>query len=405
MEPSPQTIRAATGSEPLRVLHVSSILDPAAGGIAVAVIALAEAQHRAGANVSVVATYSKPEDRPAERLRAQGIHTEQVGPCKPPLWRHPQIVPTLRRLIPQADIVHIHALWEEVQYQAARLCRKFGVPYVITPHGMLDPWSLSQGALKKKLYLALRMRRNLDAAAAIHFTTDTERDLVKPLKLRPPAIVEPNGVDLAEFEDLPPRGTFRARFPQLGDRPAPIFLGRLNYKKGFDLLIPAFARTQISKDTILVIAGPDAENYRATIERMMSEHGVAPERVIFTGMLRGRERVEALVDADLFVLPSYQENFGIAVVEALAAGTPVLISDQVNIHGEISAAAVGAVVPTQVEPLARELSRWLNDPAIRRDASQRAIPFVRERYDWNQIARRWIEHYRRLAASKARDFS
>ena len=129
----------------------------------------------------------------------------------------------------------------------------------------------------------------------------------------------------------------------------------------------------------------------------MAEHGVPPDRVIFTGMLRGRERVEALVDADLFVLPSYQENFGIAVIESLAAGTPVVISDQVNICNEIRAAGVGGVVPTQVEPLAPEIARWMSDERLRSDASRRAIPFVRERYDWNQIARRWVEHYETLA--------
>ena len=381
----------------LRVLHVSAILDPAAGGVAVAVLALAEAQRRAaGIEVSVLATYSKPEVEPAERLAAAGVRVTQVGPCRPPLWSHPDIVPALARLAPQADVVHIHAMWEELQYQAGRACRKLRVPYVITPHGMLDPWSLSQGALKKRLYLALRMRRVLNAAAAIHFTTTTEREGVRTLKLKAPTIVEPNGVDLAEFEQLPPRGALRARYPQLGDRPIILFLGRVNYKKGFDVLIPAFARLAPSSDAMLVIAGPEDGGYRATVERYIDESRLARERVVFTGMLRGRERVEAFVDADLFVLPSYQENFGIAVVESLASGTPVVISDQVNIHQAIRAAGVGGVVPTQVEPLAREMARWMSDESLRRDASSRAIPFVRQHYDWNQIAQRWATHYEEI---------
>jgi len=381
----------------LRVLHVSAILDPAAGGVAVAVTALAEAQRRAaGLEVSVLATYSKPEVEPAERLRAAGVPVTQVGPCRPPLWRHPDIVPTLMSLVPNADVVHIHAMWEEGQYQAGRVSRKLGVPYVITPHGMLDPWSLSQGALKKRLYLAIRLRRILNAAAAIHFTTATERDLVRPLNLKAPAIVEPNGVDLAEFENLPARGTFRARYAQLGVRPIVLFLGRLNYKKGFDLLIPAFARVASSSDAMLVIAGPEDAGYRATIDRYIDDARLPRDRVFFTGMLRGRERVEAFVDADLFVLPSYQENFGIAVIESLAAGTPVVISDQVNICNEIRAAGVGGVVPTQVEPLAHEVARWLGDEALRRRASAQAIPFVRAHYDWNEIAKRWAGHYETL---------
>jgi glycosyltransferase involved in cell wall biosynthesis len=263
---------------------------------------------------------------------------------------------------------------------------------------MLDPWSLAQGALKKKLYIALRLRRNLNRAAAIHFTTTTERDLVMgPLRLKAPAVVEPNGLDLSEFDSLPPRGTFRARFPQIGQRRAVIFLGRLHHKKGLDLLIPAFARGAPAA-AILVLAGPDDDGYQRKVEQMVEENDVAG-RVVFTGMLRGRERVEALVDADLFVLPSYQENFGIAVIEALAAGCPVVISDQVNIHNEITAARVGAVVPTEVGALSMEIASWLNDAKLREDVGRRGPAFVRERYDWNRIARDWVTIYERLGSA------
>jgi glycosyltransferase involved in cell wall biosynthesis len=114
-------------------------------------------------------------------------------------------------------------------------------------------------------------------------------------------------------------------------------------------------------------------------------------------MLRGRDRIEALVDADLFALPSYQENFGIAVVESLASGCPVLISDQVNIHREITAGGVGVVVPTDVEAIADALRVWLADPALRVAAAARAPAFVRARYDWRQIASRWAAHYAAIA--------
>jgi glycosyltransferase involved in cell wall biosynthesis len=146
---------------------------------------------------------------------------------------------------------------------------------------------------------------------------------------------------------------------------------------------------------VLVIAGPDEGGYRATVEALGRRHGLG-DRIVFTGMLQGLDRIAALADADLFVLPSYQENFGNSVVEALAAGTPVLISDQVNIHGQITAAEVGGVVPAEAGPLARELARWLDDPELRSRAAARAPAFVRERYDWRSIAGRWVGHYRRL---------
>jgi glycosyltransferase involved in cell wall biosynthesis len=211
------------------------------------------------------------------------------------------------------------------------------------------------------------------------------------LHLTAPAIIEPNGVDLDECRDLPPMGTFRAKHAEVAGQPLVLFLSRLHPKKGLELLIPAFARAKTG-DARLVIAGPDADGYQAKLEGLVRQHGLA-ERVLFTGMLHGRDRLEALADADLFVLPSYQENFGIAVVESLATGTPVLISDQVNIHTEISTAGVGGVVPTQVEPLARELTHWLSDHDLRLAAAARARDFVWQRYDWRQIARRWTTHY------------
>jgi glycosyltransferase involved in cell wall biosynthesis len=382
----------------MKVLHVISGLRQTAGGTVTALLGLAQAQHRQGMHVAIAASFVRPEDDEAASLRAAGLEVHQIGPCRDPRSRHAQIGAWIEQLARDADVVHIHALWETIQHAAARRCQRLGVPYVITPHGMLDPWSLAQGALKKKLYIALRLRRNLNRAAAIHFTTTTERDLVMgPLRLKAPAVVEPNGLDLSEFDSLPPRGTFRARFPQIGQRRAVIFLGRLHHKKGLDLLIPAFARGAPA-DAILVLAGPDDDGYQRKVEQIIEENDLA-SRVVFTGMLRGRERVEALVDADLFVLPSYQENFGIAVIEALAAGCPVVISDQVNIHNEITAARVGAVVPTEVGALSMEIASWLNDAKLREDVGRRGPAFVRERYDWNRIARDWVTIYERLGSA------
>ena len=279
----------------------------------------------------------------------------------------------LRKEIGDSNVVHIHALWEEIQHQGAVAACAGDIPYVITPHGMLDPWSLSQSRMKKQLYLAWRLRRDLNRAAAIHFTSTVERDLSSPLKLKPPAIVEPNGVDLSEFENLPQRGSFRARYPQIGDRPIVLFLSRIHPKKGLDLLIPAFAAAAISQ-AVLVIAGPDSDGYAEQVRSEAARSGIG-DRVIFTGMLRGRERLEPMVDADLFVLPSYQENFGIAVAEALAAGCPVIISDQVNIHAEVLAAGVGAVIPTRVQPLADALRLWMGSPSMRAEAASKAPGF------------------------------
>src|SRR4029077_8210169 len=128
--------------------------------------------------------------------------------------------------IANADVVHIHALYEEVQHQAARIAREHGKPYIFRACGMLTPWSLNQSRLRKKLYMIWRLRSDLNRAAAMNYTTQMERDASAPVGLNPSSIVEPNGVDLHEFEQLPPRGTFRAKHPQLASRRIVLFLGR-----------------------------------------------------------------------------------------------------------------------------------------------------------------------------------
>jgi len=379
----------------MRILHVMHGLSLGGGGPAVALMGLSAAQAAAGLEVSLAAaTVGESDAAIARHIASRGVSVHTFGPTRG-LRNHPDLAPTLERLIPHAEVVHIHALWEAVQHRAARICQRLGKPYIITPHGMLDPWALRQGRLKKSLYMLWRLRRNLRCAAALHFATRIERDLVEPLGLARRAIVEPLGIDYSEFHDLPAPGSFRARYPQLGDRPYVVYLGRLHPQKGLELLIPAFARASVG-EARLVLVGPDSRGFQRQVEAWVTENGLEG-RVLLTGMLTGSDRIAALADATLFALPSYHENFGVSVVEALAAGRPVIISDQVQIHQEITAAQVGAVVPLDVDALARELTAWLADPARREAAAGRCRPFVLETFEWGHIAGRWVDHYREAA--------
>jgi glycosyltransferase involved in cell wall biosynthesis len=402
----PQAASGATPTIPymiggVHVLHVISSLDPRAGGTTAALVALAHAQMDAGLTVIIASTFAGDFRTDAvDRLRALGIKVHLVGPNRKLLAYHPGIKAMLAPLIESADIVHVHALWEEIQHQAAKLARRFHKPYLFTPHGMLDPWSLSQSRLKKRIYLALRLRPDLSRASGLHFADELERDLAAGAALPTPTLVEKHVVDLSEFQTLPPRNQFRDRYPQLGDRPIVLFLSRLHAKKGLDLLIPAFARLR-STNASLVLAGPAGEAYQLHLTELAREHGVL-NRVLFTGMLYGLDRVAAMVDADVFVLPSHQENFGIVVIEALAAGTPVVISDQVNIHRQITEANVGQVVPMDVDAIAEAIDRYLADNALRAQTAERARPFVWKKYDRREIARHWCEHYERLKAQYLR---
>jgi glycosyltransferase involved in cell wall biosynthesis len=383
----------------VRVLHVTSSLDPRAGGTTTALSALAHAQMDAGLTVTLASTFAadfKPDV--VERLRALGMDVHLVGPNRRQLAYHPGIARMLGPLIESADIVHVHALWEEIQHRASRLARRFNRPYLFTPHGMLDPWSLSQRRLKKQIYMAVRLRRDLVRASALHFADERERDLAAALKLSTPALVEKHIIDLSEFQTLPPRGQFRARHPQLADRPIILFLSRLHPKKGLDLLIPAFAKLK-HKDARLVLAGPAEPQYQKQLTGLAQAHGIL-DRVLFTGMLYGTDRVAAMADADVFILPSRQENFGIVVIEALASGTPVVISDQVNIHPQITQAHVGQVVPLDIDRTWQALENYLSNETERAQAAALARPFVWRTYDRTQIAGHWIEYYRQLLGAQ-----
>ena len=364
------------------------------GGPVSALTGLACAQATQGLEVSVAATFRhSPETDVPNSLKNSGVReVTQIGPTISPLMWNPRIKSKIGRLVSSADIVHIYGVWEQIQYQTAQTCQRLKVPYIFEPCGMLDPWSLSQKKLKKWIYLNLRMRRALQGASLLHFTSDEEARLVNNLKLTPPGLVRPLGIDTAEFASLPPRvcstqsGLLNPKKLKL------IFLGRVHYKKGVDLLISAFGRLK-DIDCELVIAGPEHDpKYSRKLRELIDSLGIGA-RIQFTGMLRGEEKIKALASADLFILPSHQENFGIAVVESLAAGTPVLISDHVNIHPLITQIKAGETVSNHADALEKTIRKWLTDSALRTQAGERGRKYVLENLSWQAISRLWTETY------------
>lgn len=359
-----------------------------------AIAGLADAQRTVEIDVSVVATTSVAEDPLiAEALTKAGVATRLVGPVRSRLHLRRESREALADVITNADVVHIHGIWEEILHLAATEAGRAAVPYIVRPCGMLSPWCLRQKRLKKALYRAWRVNRVANRAAALHFTTAAEQDAVAMLGFRSPAIVEPNGIDVSAFEV--PRDARAFRKDHLGgfDGPYAVSLGRLHPVKGLDVLIQALAHLDPA-GARLVVAGPGDEAYREGLLRLARRQGVK-DRVHFVGMLRGEERLDALHGAELLVLASRHENFGLAVVEALASGTPVVISDQVDIRSDIIAAGVGAVVELQPRAFARAIGSalagdlWGPKGAV----SRRCRDFAFERYDWRSIAQRWRDHY------------
>jgi glycosyltransferase involved in cell wall biosynthesis len=253
--------------------------------------------------------------------------------------------------------------------------------------------------IPKQLYLNTMASPLLTHAAAVVFTAEDERDTAV-YERKAPEWVVPNGSDFTAFDRLPRRGTFRAAYSALANHPYVFFLGRIAHQKGLDLLLPAFARVATDfPDLHLVLAGPDHRGYEALVRRLTRDLGLE-HRVLFTGLLDTPRKLAALVDAELFVLPSYAENFGGVIIEALACGLPVVISNRVNIHRDLCAAQLATVVECSVESVTAGIRTALTDTAGRARIAAHAPGAVRERYALDSIVPDLIAKYRTLAAAK-----
>ncbi len=373
----------------MKLLHVIQTLDPATGGPPCTATRLAAAQAGLGHEVHLVGyagegaetRFREATQRVPQRdrlclhwLRAPGLAERLLGR---------EARTCLRGLVGDFDLIHLHGVWDPILKAAADTARRRRVPYVVTPHGMLDPWCLGQKRWKKRLALALGYRRMLDDAACLHALNADEKRLLAPLGLAGPVVVLPNGVFLEEIEPLPPAGSFARGRRELDGRPWVLFLSRLHYKKGLDYLAEAFAGVaRANQDVQLVVAGPDG-GARQDFEQQVRQRGLA-NRVHLVGPLYGPEKLAALRDAACFCLPSRQEGFSIAVLEALACGSPVVISE--NCHfPEVAETGAGKVVPLDAPAVARALQDVLAGGA--RQMGQAGRRLVETSYTWPRIGR------------------
>jgi len=302
----------------------------------------------------------------------------------------PSLARALKKNLPGFDVAHISGIWSYPALVAAYYCRKYNKPYIITPHGMLYPETLRKKGWKKYLYLGMVLKRFLQGAAAVHYTCNDEARCHGLLGLSGRALVLPNGIELSSFARIPERGIFSVSYPQFKGRCVILFLGRLVWKKGLDILIAAFKElVRQRKDAHLVIAGNSEGDYRAKVEKMVKDTGLC-EYVTFTGALCGQRKLEAYAGSDVFVLPSYSENFGIAVAEAMACGLPVVISDKVGISPEIKEANAGVIVSCDKESLRRGLLSVLDNAEFARRLSENGRAFARNNYDIQKVAVNFI---------------
>jgi len=372
----------------VRLLHVIHTLDPAAGGAPSAARSMCAALAARGHDVTLYATGPRREE-----------WLEPYRTCVFPTQFAPMAVSSAfaasLRDVRGVDLVHIHMLYRFPQAVAASFCRKSGTPYCVQPHGALEPLLFHKRERRgfKRVYEKLIENRNLDRAAGLIYTARGEADAARFLNLKPPAFVVPLGLDLSQF-DCGAAG-FRARHGLTG-KELIVWMGRLVPVKGLDILLAAFAAlVRARPNAVLALIGPDTENYARTLHQLMTKLGLAHEQVIFAGLLQGEEKLAALKEADLFVLPSYTENFALAAVEAMAMGAPVIVSSGVKIAADIAAAGAGLVVAPEVGALEGAMSDLLDDREKRSRMGAAARLFA-ESLDWPAVVGKLEGAYRAM---------
>jgi glycosyltransferase involved in cell wall biosynthesis len=288
-----------------------------------------------------------------------------LGPSKGGYGYNAELIPWLNANARRYDALIVNGLWQYHGFAVWQAARKLGVPYYVFPHGMLDPWfkrTYPIKHLKKWLYWPWAEYRVLRDARRVLFTSEEEQRLasrsfwlyrvrgqVVPLGINPPP------ADAARLKQQ-----FLTSHPHLRGRRLLLFMSRIHEKKGCDLLIRAFAQAAPLDPALhLVVAGPDHSGLVATLKELASQLGVI-DRITWPGMLQDDMKWGAFYSAEAFALPSHQENFGIAVTEAMACGLPVVISNKINIWREIEADGAGFVAPDSLEGTTKNLRAWFD---------------------------------------------
>ena len=387
----------------LRILHVISRLDPSDGGPPMALSRLAGTQAQFGVQVTIAAlepTMNRNDiltiyhpvtgfDKIVIEYLSRGTVLERL------LAR--QAGTRLTFLSDNHDVTHIHGIWRPHLLEATRAARRVGRPYVISPHGMLSTWSLRQKKLKKHVALSLGWRTALEQAAFVHVLNQDEEEAVTTLCTPKKLVMLPNGISLDELTGQPDTEAVWNRFPQLRGIPYIVFVGRLHHSKGLDILANAFAQVARAIEEIqLVVMGPEfgaGDAFYAQIRQLSIQ-----SRVHVLGGIYGADKITLLQHAACFCLPSRQEGFSMAIIEAMAIGLPVVVSDACHFP-EVASEGAGQVVKLNADAFAQAILRVLMDDALRARQGTKARELAHSRYQWNSIAQEFIQAYFRTCTS------
>ncbi len=386
----------------MRVLFVVPYLGAKYGGIAKVVTELAQAIGRTGVAADIITTDADGDQRrPVTHnvwLVGDG-HRVMYFPCRhrKDFILSPALVQWLWRHGRDYNLVHTHSIFAPLIAAAQWVCRQQGIPYVTTPHGMLEPWALAYKAWKKRIYYNLVERPALCGAQLIQATASQEAEHIRQLNLGRPIELIPNGLHRAEFETLPGREVFYTEQPVLRGKRLILFFGRIDPKKGLDLLAPAFARVHAKyPETHLLVVGQDNIGFLPRAKQFFIDAGCR-DAVTFIGWMSGPPLYALLRSVDLHVAPSYSEGFSMGILMCLAAGAPTIMTTGCNFP-EAGTAGAACIVEASVEAIAEALDRLLSNPAAARAMGERARDFILNNYTWDRIAQKLLAAYDRILA-------
>ncbi|QZZ20232.1 glycosyltransferase [Leptothermofonsia sichuanensis E412] len=390
----------------MKVLHVIPSISPIMGGPPQVALNLVWALRNLGVEAEIATTNfngSEPMDVPLnQRVKYPIAPNEKASvpvwflPFRPPALKEfifsPALAGWLWQHIQDYDVLDNHYLFSFAPTCAAAIARFKHVPYTVRTMGQLTPWALKQSRLKKQIYTALIERHNLNQAAAIHCTTPAEAEDIRHFGLQTPTITLPLGVTPPTLLDNAAT-RLRQQYNIATDVPIILFLSRIHYKKRPDLLLKSLAQlNQQGHRFHLIMAGSGEPDYLTELQTMVVALGIA-QQVTFPGMVTGVAKDLLLQGSDLFVLPSYSENFGIAVAEAMISGLPVVITPGVQIAPEIAAAQAGLVVEGEWMLLAGAIAQLLTSPQLRQTMGENGRRLAKSRYSWTAIAKNLIPAY------------
>lgn len=387
----------------MKALHVIPSVAPRYGGPSRAVVEMCRALRESGVDTLIATTDADGEGRLAVELGRQGLYEDVPAIFFSRQWseayKYSQpLARWLNEHVCDFDVVHIHAVFSHACLAAAQACRQTKVPYVVRPLGTLDPWSLEQKPLRKKLFWQLGVRQMLVGAAAIHYTTAAEQSLAEEALGLARGVVIPLGIE-ADLFNQPEETKPAASAPPATKSPYVLVLSRLHQKKGLEILLPAFlalVKQPAFTEWKLVLAGEGEQQYVNSLKRLAQLCG-GNGNVVFTGWLDGERRRTMLREASLLALTSYQENFGLCAVEALACGVPVIISPHVNLAPEIAAANAGWITPLEQTALEGTLADALCNAEGRAQRGVAGRELVRRSFSWHAVAGQFVNLYNSIA--------